>query len=120
MSILAVRAVGGYARVRTQFKTAIGRFEGIQEPLARIGGHLYMMDAARRMTAGAIDLGELFSLHAQLAYTMGIKTPNRAKETLPFQTQGTAYGDQPSNHFQLLAQIVCRKGGGHRAIGQHA
>ena len=58
MSILAVRAVGGYARVRTQFKTAIGRFEGIEEPLARMGGNLYMMDAVRMVTAGAIDQGE--------------------------------------------------------------
>ena len=58
MSKLAVRATGGYARVRSQFKTAIGRFEGIEEPLARMGGYTYMMDAARTMTAGAIDLGE--------------------------------------------------------------
>ncbi len=58
MSILAVRAVGGYARVRTQFKTAIGRFEGIEEPLARMGGNLYMMDATRMITAAAIDQGE--------------------------------------------------------------
>ena len=58
MSKLAVRATGAYARVRSQFKTAIGRFEGIEEPLARMGGNLYMMDAARTMTAGAIDLGE--------------------------------------------------------------
>jgi acyl-CoA dehydrogenase len=58
MAKLAVRATGAYARVRSQFKTAIGRFEGIEEPLARMGGNLYMMDAARTMTAGAIDLGE--------------------------------------------------------------
>ena len=58
MQKLAVRAVGGYARVRNQFKTAIGKFEGIQEPLARMGGNLYLCDAARVMTAGAIDLGE--------------------------------------------------------------
>ena len=58
MSKLAVRATGAYARVRSQFKTAIGRFEGIEEPLARMGGNTYMMDAARTMTAGAIDLGE--------------------------------------------------------------
>lgn len=58
MAKLAVRSVGGYARVRSQFKTAIGKFEGIQEALARMGGNLYLMDAARRMTAGAIDLGE--------------------------------------------------------------
>ncbi len=58
MQKLAVRAVGGYARVRHQFKTAIGKFEGIQEPLARMGGNLYLCDAARVMTAGAVDLGE--------------------------------------------------------------
>ena len=58
MQKLAVRAVGAYARVRHQFKMPIGRFEGVQEPLARMGGYLYMSDAARVMTAGAIDLGE--------------------------------------------------------------
>ncbi len=55
---LAARATGAYARVRSQFKTAIGKFEGIEEALARIGGNTYMMDAARAMTAGAVDLGE--------------------------------------------------------------
>jgi acyl-CoA dehydrogenase len=54
----AVRATGAYARVRSQFKTPIGKFEGIEEPLARIGASLYTMDAARAMTAGAVDLGE--------------------------------------------------------------
>ncbi|GAB4165690.1 MAG: acyl-CoA dehydrogenase [Rhodocyclaceae bacterium] len=58
MAKLAVRAVGAYARVRRQFRTPIGRFEGIEEPLARMGGNLYLMDAARTMTAGAVDLGE--------------------------------------------------------------
>jgi acyl-CoA dehydrogenase len=58
MSKLAVRATGAYARVRTQFRTPIGKFEGIEEALTRMGGNLYMMDAARAMTAGAIDLGE--------------------------------------------------------------
>jgi acyl-CoA dehydrogenase len=58
VSKLAVRATGGYARVRSQFKTPIGKFEGIEEALTRMGGYTYMMDAARMMTAGAIDLGE--------------------------------------------------------------
>lgn len=57
MSKLAVRAVGGYARVRNQFKTPIGKFEGVEEALTRMGANLYMMDAARVMTAGAVDLG---------------------------------------------------------------
>src|SRR5207248_1083127 len=53
---LAARATGAYARVRSQFKTPIGKCEGIEEALARIGGNLYVMDAARTMTARAGDL----------------------------------------------------------------
>jgi len=44
--------------VRQQFHLSIGRFEGVEEALARIGGNAYIMDAARVMTAGAVDLGE--------------------------------------------------------------
>jgi len=54
---LTSRAIGAYARIRKQFKLPIGRFEGIEEPLARIGGTTYLMDAARVMTCGAIDQG---------------------------------------------------------------
>jgi len=55
---LASRATGAYARIRKQFKTPIGRFEGVEEVLANIAGNTYMMDAARTMTAGAVDSGE--------------------------------------------------------------
>nr|WP_091138394.1 acyl-CoA dehydrogenase [Nitrosospira sp. Nsp14] len=55
---LATRTSGAYGRVRVQFKTPIGRFEGVEEVLSRIGGNTYMMNAARVMTAGAVDLGE--------------------------------------------------------------
>ena len=55
---LGSRATGAYARVRTQFRTPIGRFEGVEEPLARIGGNTYLMDATRRMTMVALDSGE--------------------------------------------------------------
>jgi acyl-CoA dehydrogenase len=58
MGKMIVRATGGYARIRNQFKTPIGKFEGVEEPLARMGGYLYSMDAARTLTAGVVDLGE--------------------------------------------------------------
>jgi acyl-CoA dehydrogenase len=58
MAKMVVRATGGYARIRSQFKTPIGKFEGIEEPLARMGGYLYSMDATRTLTAGVVDLGE--------------------------------------------------------------
>jgi hypothetical protein len=41
--------------VRTQFKVPIGKFEGVEEALTRIGGNLYMMDATRKLTVAAID-----------------------------------------------------------------
>ncbi len=53
----AARMTGAYARVRRQFRIPIGRFEGIEEPLARIGGVTYRMDAARILTATALDIG---------------------------------------------------------------
>ncbi|MEO4048149.1 acyl-CoA dehydrogenase [Pseudomonas sp. CAU 1711] len=49
---------GQYCRVREQFGVPLAAFEGIQEALARIAGNAWMMDAARTLTAGAVDLGE--------------------------------------------------------------
>ncbi len=55
---LAARSSGAYGRVRKQFHVPVGRFEGVEEALARIGGNAYVMDAARKFTALAVDLGE--------------------------------------------------------------
>jgi acyl-CoA dehydrogenase len=52
------RGVAAYASIREQFGIQIGQFEGIQEPLSRIGGLTYIINAARTLTAGAVDAGE--------------------------------------------------------------
>lgn len=57
-SKLVCRATGAYARIRKQFKIPIGHFEGVEEALARMAGYTYQMDAARIVTAGAVDQGE--------------------------------------------------------------
>ncbi|HET9671012.1 MAG TPA: acyl-CoA dehydrogenase [Casimicrobiaceae bacterium] len=67
MAKLAVRATGAYARVRTQFKLPIGRFEGVEEALARMGGNLYAMDATRVLTAALVDEGEKPSVLSGIA-----------------------------------------------------
>ena len=54
----AVYASGAYARIRRQFSTPIGSFEGIEQVLARMAARTYIIDAARSVTAGAIDGGE--------------------------------------------------------------
>jgi acyl-CoA dehydrogenase len=55
---LVSRVTGAYAVVRHQFGMPIGHFEGVEEPLARIAGLTYLMDAARLYTCGAVDSGE--------------------------------------------------------------
>ncbi len=55
---LVSRGTGAYAGIRRQFRTPVGQFEGVQEALARIGGNTYVMEAARTLTAMALDLGE--------------------------------------------------------------
>ena len=55
---LAARTSGAYCRIRKQFNLPIGRFEGVEEALARIGAHTYMVDSARALTALALDMGE--------------------------------------------------------------
>lgn len=54
---LSTRVVGAYALIRKQFGLNIGKFEGIEEPMARIGGYTYMMEAARKYTTGGLDKG---------------------------------------------------------------
>ena len=54
---LVSRVVSAYGNIRQQFGLNIGKFEGIEEPMARIGGLTYLMDSARLFTTGSIDKG---------------------------------------------------------------
>jgi acyl-CoA dehydrogenase len=51
-------ATGAYAHIRRQFRISIGKMEGIEEPLARIAGNAYVMDAAASLITYGIVLGE--------------------------------------------------------------
>jgi len=57
-ALAAIFATGAYARVRRQFSAPIGRFEGVEQVIARMVGLGYIMDAARSVTTAAIDNGE--------------------------------------------------------------
>ncbi len=58
---------GAYARIRKQFKMPIAYFEGVEEPLARIAGNTYRMDAARLLTLVSLRLGERPSVLTAIA-----------------------------------------------------
>lgn len=49
---------GAYSRIRRQFKMPIGKMEGVEEMLGRIGGSAYMMDAVTSLSTAGVDLGE--------------------------------------------------------------
>ncbi len=79
-----VWASGAYSRIRRQFNMPVGRFEGVEAVLARMVGLTYTMDAARSVTAGAIDGGEKPSVpSAMLKYhvtEMGRQVANDAMD----------------------------------------
>ena len=56
-SKLSYRMSGAYAKLRQQFNCSIGQFEGVASVMGEIAGFNYLMESARVMTAGGIDLG---------------------------------------------------------------
>jgi acyl-CoA dehydrogenase len=102
----AVWATGAYARIRTQFNMPVGRFEGVEAVIARMVGLTYTMDAARSVTAGAIDGGEKPSVpSAMLKYhvtEMGRQVANDAMDV--HGGKGICLG--PRNYLGRGYQIV--------------
>lgn len=54
---MVARVVSAHASIRKQFGFPIGMMEGVEEPLARIAGFNYMIEAMRKYTLGALDKG---------------------------------------------------------------
>lgn len=102
----AVWATGAYARIRTQFNLPVGKFEGVEMVIARMAGLTYTMDAARSVTAGAIDGGEKPSVpSAMLKYhvtEMGRQVANDAMDV--HGGKGIMLG--PNNYLARGYQIV--------------
>lgn len=99
-------ATGSYTRVRKQFGTSISNFEGIEEPLARMAGLTYLMNAAREATLQMVDNGERPAIpSAILKYhlTEGMRTiVNDAMDI----HGGKAVSNGPNNTFSTLYKGV--------------
>jgi len=54
---MGCKYTGAYARIREQFHTPIGYFEGVEEALTQIVGQTYIMDASRSLVSVALDSG---------------------------------------------------------------
>lgn len=102
----AVFATGAYARIRRQFNMPVGRFEGVEAVLARMVGYTYTMDAARSVTAGAIDGGEKPSVpSAMLKYHVTEMSRQIANDAMDIHGgKGICLG--PRNYLGRGYQVV--------------
>lgn len=96
---LAARTTGAYARVRKQFRVPIGRFEGVEEALARIAGNTYLLEAARRVTAMAVDQGEKPAVLSAIVKYHATERMRRTIDDAMDIHGGRAICDGPSNYL---------------------
>jgi acyl-CoA dehydrogenase len=102
----AARTTGAYARIREQFGISIGKFEGIEEPLARIAGTAYLLDGARRLTCAALNEGH----HpAVISGIMKLQATERMRVVIDDAMDvhgGKAIIDGPQNYLGNLYRSV--------------
>ncbi len=103
---MASRNTGAYARIRKQFNLPIGEFEGIEEPLARIAGQTYIIDAARKVTAAALDDGQKPSvISAIIKYELTERMRRVINDAMDIQGgSGICLG--PKNYLGRIYQVI--------------
>ena len=96
---ISYRTTGAYARIRKQFKTSIANFEGVQESLSKIAGYTYMLEACRKMSVNAVDLGVKPAVVSAIAkYNMTELSRSVMNEALDVHS-GKAVQMGPSNYL---------------------
>lgn len=98
-SKLSLRTSAQYARVRRQFGSHIGRFEGIEEPLAKIAEIAYASEAMRSLTTDMVDAG---SRPLAVSSLMKYRTTQMAREAVDAAMDihaGRGVMDGPSNYL---------------------
>ncbi|WP_027582586.1 acyl-CoA dehydrogenase [Bradyrhizobium sp. Ai1a-2] len=102
----AASTTGAYARIREQFGISISKFEGVEEPLARIVGTAYLLDAARRLTCAALNEGQ----HpAVISGIMKLHATERMRTAIDDAMDihgGKAVIDGPQNYLANLHRAV--------------
>src|SRR3954470_7476024 len=102
----AARTTGAYARIREQFGISISKFEGVEEPLARIVATAYQLDAARRLTCAALNAG----IHpAVISGIMKLHATERMRTAVDDAMDihgGKAVIDGPQNYMGSLYRSV--------------
>ncbi|WP_020160314.1 acyl-CoA dehydrogenase [Methylobacter marinus] len=100
------RNTGAYARIRKQFNLPLGEFEGVQEPLARMAGETYILDAARQVTTAALDYGKKPSvISAIVKYELTERMRRVINDGMDIQA-GSGICMGPRNYLGRLYQVI--------------
>ncbi|SDD45975.1 acyl-CoA dehydrogenase [Ruegeria marina] len=103
---LCAHATGAYARVREQFGIPIGKFGGVQEPMARLAGAAYRLDAARHLTCAGIDAGHKPAVISAIMKSNATEVMRHALNDAMDVHAGKAVIDGPRNYLSPLYRAV--------------
>jgi len=103
---ICLRATGAYARIREQFNLPVGRFEGVQEALARMAATTYKIDAGRRLTLTALDLGEKPAVISGIMKYHATEALRRVVDDALDIHGGRGICDGPNNYLGNLYRAV--------------
>ncbi|NOQ90349.1 MAG: acyl-CoA dehydrogenase, partial [Gammaproteobacteria bacterium] len=97
---------GAYARIRQQFHTPIGHFEGVEEALTEIAGQAYIMDASRSLVTVALDSGAVPSV---ISAIVKLQVMERMRDVINHSMDihgghGICMG--PNNHLGRPYQLI--------------
>ncbi len=103
---MGAKYTGAYARIRQQFHTPIGYFEGVEEALAEIAGQAYAMDAARSLVSVALDGGKVPSV---ISAIVKYQVMERMRDTINHEMDvhgGHAICMGPHNYLGRAYQLI--------------
>ena len=103
---LAAHSSGAYARVREQFGLPLSKFEGIQEPLARLAANAYAVEAVRHLTCAGLDEGRALAvISALMKYSATEYMRDSIDDAMDIHA-GKAVIDGPTNYLSPLYRAV--------------
>ncbi|MGY6535008.1 MAG: acyl-CoA dehydrogenase [Pararhodobacter sp.] len=103
---MAVHSSAAYARIREQFNLPIARFEGIQEPLARLAANAYAVESARFLTCAGLDEGRALAVISALMKYSATDYMRASIDDAMDIHAGKAVIDGPMNHLSPLYRAV--------------
>jgi len=101
-----LRVTTAYARIRRQFGIPVGKMEGIEEQIAKIAEHAYVLEAARAVTAAMVSRGEKPSVIGGLLKYQSTERMRECVNAAMDVHGGRGICDGPANYLQSAYQMV--------------